>query len=64
MKKVKITEIIPKIREHQVMRDFTTLRVGGVADYFLEVFTADELVFAVRKAVELKIPYFILLMSI
>ncbi|MEK7142909.1 MAG: UDP-N-acetylmuramate dehydrogenase [Patescibacteria group bacterium] len=60
MKKVKITEIIPKIREHQVMRDFTTLRVGGVADYFLEVFTADELVFAVRKAVELKIPYFIL----
>lgn len=56
----KITEIIPGIREHVVMRDFTTWHVGGVADYFLEVFSIDDLLRATRYAVANKIPYFIL----
>ena len=61
MKKTqKVMAAIPRIRENQVLRDFTTFRVGGVADYFFEAFTIDELVAVVRKAVEYQIPYFIL----
>lgn len=60
MKKQTITDILKNSREHVVMRDYTTFRIGGVTDYFVEVFTIDELVRAVRKVVELKIPYFIL----
>lgn len=56
----KISDILPKIREHVVMRDYNTFKVGGVADYFLEVKEVDELVKAVRTAFSLKIPYFIL----
>lgn len=60
MKKKKITDIIATVQEHVVIRNFTSLRVGGVADYFLEAKTVEELIQAVRAAVKLKIPYFIL----
>lgn len=56
----RIIDVLPGIQEHVVMRDHTTLRVGGVADYFLETRTIDDLVRAVRRATELQIPYFIL----
>lgn len=56
----KITEILPEIKEHVVMRDFTSLHVGGVADYFYEAKTIEELVRIVKIALEGKIPYFIL----
>jgi len=60
MKTKKIVDILPGVKEHVVMRDFTTLRVGGVADYFWEVASVDDLIKAVRTAASLKIPYFIL----
>lgn len=60
MKKRKITDILPNIQEHVVMRDHTTFRVGGVADFYLEAKTVDELIGAVRVCCENKIPYFIL----
>lgn len=60
MKIKKISEVIPAIREQMVMRDFTSLKTGGVADYFLEVKTIEGLVKAVRTAVLYEIPYFIL----
>lgn len=56
----KITDIIPRIQEHVVMRDFTSFHIGGVADYFFEAKTIDELIKAVRTAIALKIPYFVL----
>lgn len=55
----KISDLLP-VQEHVVMKDFTTFHVGGVADYFLEVKTTDELIQAVKTAVNLGIPYFIL----
>lgn len=60
MKVKKITEILPEIKEHVVMRDFTTFRVGGVADYFFEAKTIDNLIVAVRAANKCNISYFIL----
>ncbi len=60
MKIKRITEILPGIQEHVVMRDYTTFKIGGVADYFLEIKTIDELVKAVRTSVEYDVPYFIL----
>lgn len=60
MKKRKITEMMSGVREHVVMRDFTTFRIGGVADYFFEAKSIDELIKVIRAARALKIPYFIL----
>lgn len=56
----KISEIMSEIKEQVVMRDYTTFRVGGVADYFLEAKTTDQIIRAIRLAVEHQIPYFIL----
>ena len=39
----KITDLLPNVQEHIVIRDYTTLRVGGVADYFLIVRSIDVL---------------------
>ena len=60
MKIKKISEVIPEIQEHVVMRDYTSLKVGGVADNFLEVKKIGDLVKAIRTAVDYQIPYFIL----
>jgi len=56
----KITKILPEIKEHVVMRDHTTLRVGGVADYFYEACNIEGLIRAVKLAIEYDLPYFIL----
>ncbi len=58
--KKKISDILPNVNEHVVMKDFTTWKVGGVADFFVDVRTIEELIRAVRVAVTNKIPYFIL----
>ena len=60
MKIKKISDLIPNLQEHVVMRDFTTFHVGGVADYFVEVETVEDLIKAVKAAQNLKLRYFIL----
>lgn len=62
MNKTKILSEILKdgLKEHVVMRDFTTMKVGGVADYFFEAKTVDELVKAVKASEKAQVPYFIL----
>ncbi len=60
MKPKKIVEIMPEIREHVVLRDYTTLRVGGVADYFYEAKKIEDLVRIIRLAVDYKIGYLVL----
>ena len=56
----KITEILPEMKEHVVIRPYNTFHVGGVADYFYQARSTNDLVRAVRLAVEYQIPYFIL----
>lgn len=48
------------LREHEVMREHTTIKTGGVADFYFEAKTIDELITAVKAAHEIKIPYVVL----
>lgn len=48
------------LREQEVMRDHTTMHVGGVADFYFEAKTIEDIQKAVKLAIELKIPYFVL----
>lgn len=48
------------LREHEVMRDHFTMHVGGVADFYFEAKTIDDIKKAVDLAIENKIPYFVL----
>jgi len=48
------------LREHEVLRNHTTMRVGGVCDFYYEAKTTDDLVKAVKLALKADVPYFIL----
>jgi len=57
----KLKQILGKnLKEHVVLRDYTTMKVGGVADYFYIAKTVEEIIQAVMAAKKLKIPYEIL----
>jgi len=49
-----------EVQEHIVLRDYTTMKVGGVADYFYIAKTIEELVQAVLAAKKLDIPFQVL----
>lgn len=49
-----------KVKANFVLRELTTMKVGGVADYFYSAETVEELVIAIRAAQDLEMPYFIL----
>ncbi len=60
MKKKTLTELLPEVRERIVMREMTTFGVGGVVDYYYEARTVENLSRAIKSAISLEIPYFIL----
>lgn len=62
MNKIKILTDALKdgLKEHEVMRNHTTMRVGGVADFYFEAKTVDDLVKAVKVAIKTDTPYFII----
>ena len=62
MDKVKFLAETLKIgfREHEIMRDHTTMKVGGVADFYFEAKKVDDMIKAIKAASKLQIPYFIL----
>lgn len=49
-----------KLEENVLLRDFTSMGVGGVADYFYRAQKVDELVGAVSYLSKNQIPYFVL----
>ncbi len=51
---------LPNLQTNVVVAPFTTYRIGGPADYFIEVTTSQQLREAVLAAREASIPYFIL----
>ncbi|HRR10276.1 MAG TPA: UDP-N-acetylmuramate dehydrogenase [Rhodothermales bacterium] len=51
---------IHKIHKNVVLAPFTTFKIGGKADYFVEVTTEDELVLAITQARKAQLPYFLL----
>jgi UDP-N-acetylmuramate dehydrogenase len=48
------------LREHEVMRDHSTMHVGGVADFYYEAHTIEDLIKAIDTAIEANIHYFVL----
>ena len=49
-----------KIEQNVLLRDFTSIGVGGVADYFLRIQRIDDLVLAISELSRAEIPYFVL----
>lgn len=49
-----------EIRSNTLLRDFVSLKVGGVADYFYVAKNISDLTLAVSTAYKLKLPYFVL----
>jgi UDP-N-acetylmuramate dehydrogenase len=49
-----------ELKSNVILRDYTSMKVGGVADFFYEARTVDELVKGVSAALTVGIPYFIL----
>ena len=49
-----------KLEENILLRDFTSMGVGGVADYFFRAQRVDELVGIVSYCSKNQVPYFIL----
>lgn len=60
MKNKNINDLLPGVSQHIVMRDYTSFRIGGVADFFFEAKDIQDLIKAVRAAIKLNMPYFIL----
>lgn len=56
----KLKNQFPKIKENIVLRPFTTMGVGGVADLFFVAKNVIDLTKIICQAINLKIPYFIL----
>ncbi len=48
------------LKEHEVMRNHTTMHVGGVADFYFEAKTVDDIIRAVDAAIEINIPYLVI----
>lgn len=53
-------ELGEDLKKNVVLRDYVSIGVGGVADYFYVAKNIDQLAKAVMLAFELKLPYFIL----
>lgn len=47
-------------REHELLRNHSTMGVGGVADFYYQANCVDDLIKAVKAATEIKLPYFVL----
>lgn len=55
-----IQTILPKIKKNILLRDYTTFKVGGSADYFIEIDNQDELQKTITVIKKLKKPFFVL----
>lgn len=51
---------IPNLERNELLAPFTTYKIGGPADLFVEVHTIDELVHALQEARRNRIPFFLL----
>ncbi|MFA7253295.1 MAG: UDP-N-acetylmuramate dehydrogenase [Patescibacteria group bacterium] len=60
MEKYLFDKLGPEIKQNYPLRDLTSLRVGGVADYFFAAESIADLTAAVSAASSKSIPYFIL----
>jgi len=55
-----LKDLIPGVKENELLKNHATFKIGGPAKYFFEAKTKEELIIAVKGAEKLKIRYFIL----
>lgn len=49
-----------RVKQNELLARYTTLKIGGAAEYFFVAQTTDEVVKAVKTAIEFKLSYYIL----
>ena len=54
------SELGENLSTNVVLKDFTSMRVGGVCDYFYRALSNEDLIKSISLVVSLKIPYFVL----
>lgn len=57
---VDIKELLPTIKEGVSLAGYTSFKIGGLAKYFFEANTKDELINALQAAEQTNLPFFIL----
>ncbi|MDP3093727.1 MAG: UDP-N-acetylmuramate dehydrogenase [bacterium] len=55
-----LRKFLPGLRENVLLKDYTTFRIGGPADFFYEAKTEKDFVNAIRISRKLEVPFFIL----
>ncbi len=55
-----IDKSLPGIQKNILLKNFTTFKIGGKAKYFYVAKTKKDLIFTIKTAKELKLPFFIL----
>jgi len=51
---------LPKIKKNVLLKNHTTIKIGGQAKYLFEAKTKEDLILAIKTAKKLKLPFFIL----
>lgn len=51
---------VDKLRKNVFLKDYTTFKVGGVAKYFFEANTKDDVVFSLKFAKKFRIPFLVI----
>ena len=49
-----------RLRRNVILAPYTTIKIGGPADFFYEARTAEDLVYAIKTATAMEIPHFLL----
>lgn len=55
-----LKENIPNVQKNVPLAQYSYMKIGGPAKYFVQVSTSEELERAVRSAIEMKVPYIVL----
>lgn len=55
-----IEKLLPGIRKNIPLKDYTTFKIGGKAQYFFEAKTKEDIIKAIAMARQLKLPFFVL----
>src|SRR5437763_929531 len=51
---------LPRVKKNVLMKNHTTFRIGGAAEYFLSAVKETEILHAIKVAKRLKIPIFVM----
>ena len=56
----KLSKFLPKLQKKVLLKNHTTFKIGGPAEYFFVADSKEDLISAVRTAKKMKMPVFII----